>query len=495
MGGEHPALRRVVGSDCFDLILDQLKAQGSAHDFKSVCRHFRDAIHAYEAEHGRIRTPLAALVGRGNDLLSRPKYYQEMFTTGSMVPPRSCYDGLWNLDAAEEQNLGPDVAVMCAAAELGNAELLRTMWSHNWSGDASYCEPMSLFGPGGQFASPFRSAMYHGIAAGHVDILRVAMRIRLRNSDGSAWRDWVYDALVGASAAMVHLMHQHDLLPPYVGHPSDRDDEEEERTIAVMLRTGASVEALDFVHSIHGRYAAGRCDIHAACAASGLRPLQWLLGKLTLVHRSYLELGMRVAGHPDVVWFLLDQKNVLPTASNVQMCIDAGADVDFLRRMAQRGVFPDDRSLYSALQTARPEVIEFVLDHSTTPVTEATVGADDPSDEGTPLTCAHAFVDGVSPSREIVDMLRDHGVPWGKFCKRALQAWDFELYRYARDHCACAFDWKSSAELFVKAGAPKCILSGEDSFVEFLEKFALRRAWEVVAIGELFGFGNVEGVV
>ena len=173
MGGEHPALRRVVGASYCDLIIDQLKAQGSAHDFKSVCRYFRDVIRAYEAKHGRIRTPLAAMVGRGDDLLSRPRYYQEMFSSGSMVPPVSYYDGLWNLGVEDEQNLGPDVAVMCAAAELGNAELLRTMWSHNWSSDGSYCDPMALFGPGGQFSSPFRSAVYHGIAAGHVDILRV----------------------------------------------------------------------------------------------------------------------------------------------------------------------------------------------------------------------------------------------------------------------------------------------------------------------------------
>jgi len=481
-----------VGTDCSDLIIDRLKAQGSVHDFKSVCRDFRDAVRAYEAKHGRIRTPLAALVGRGNDLLSRPRYYQAMFSSGSMVPPECSYDGLWKLGAEDDHNLGPDVAVMCAAAELGNAELLRTMWSRNWGSDGSYCDPMALFGPGGQFSSPFRCAVYNGIAAGHVDILRVSITvIRLRNPDGSTWREWEYDALVGASAAMVQLMHKHDLLPSHVNHPSDIDGDGGVKTIALMLQTGASVDALDFVHSIHGRYAAGRSDIHAACMAPGLRPLQWLLCKLTSVHRSFFEKGVRVAHHPDVVMFLVDQKNVLPNPATIQGCLERGtADLDFLRRLARRGVLPNDYSLYPALQTKKPEIIKFVLEHSITPVSEAMI---DTLEESIPLTCAHAFVNGASPSREIVDMLRDHGVPWGKFCERALQAWDFELYRYARDH-ACSFDWKSSAVLFVKVGAPKYILGGEPVFVEFLEKFASRRAWEVIRM-KAFGFENTESVM
>ena len=108
--------------------------------------------------------------------------------------------------------------------------------------------------------------------------------IRLRNLDRSTWRDWEYDTLAGASAAMVQLMQKHDLLPSHVNLPSDMD--ERVKTIALMLKTGASVDALDFVHSIHRRYAAGRSEIQDACMAPGLRPLQWLLGKLTRVHRS-----------------------------------------------------------------------------------------------------------------------------------------------------------------------------------------------------------------
>ena len=294
---------------------------------------------------------------------------------------------------------------------------------------------------------------------------------------------------------MVQLMHKHDLLPSYVNHPSDSDGEDAEKTIALMLKTGASVGALDFVHSIHGRYAAGRSDIHAACMAPGLRPLQWLLCKLTSVHRSFFEKGMRVADHPDVVWFLLDQKNVLPNATTIQECLEGGTtDLDFLWRLARRGVFPNAYSLHPALQTKKPEIIKFVLQHSTTPVSEAMIMINS-FEEDRPLTCAHAFVNGASPSREIGDMLRDHGVPWGKFCKRALQAWDFELYRYARDHHACAFDWTSSAELFVQAGAPRCVLSGEPMLVEFLEKSASHRAWEVIEMGELFGFGNIGSVM
>lgn len=485
-GSEHLALRCVLGADCFVLIIDRLKDQGSAHDFKSVCRGFRDAIRAYEAGHGRIRTPLAALVGRGVDLLSRPRYYQEMFSREFMTPPPSHFDSFWS--DADAQNLGPDFAVMCSAAQLGNAALFRAMWSRHWSLDGTYSDPMALFGLGGQLSSPFRCAVYNGIAAGHVDILRACIELKsLRNPDGSMYTEWVYDALGGAGIEMVKLMHQHNLLRPYVEEPGQRDIRE--KTITLMLKSRASVDALDYVHAIDGRYAAGRCDIASACESFGLHSLDWLLRKLTRVDHAFFEKGMRFARHPDVVWYLMDKKGVRPTADNVRTCIEQGADVNFLEKLARRGVLPDGCSLYPALQTSEPRLIRFVLEHSTTTVSQATIRFDAPGhpDDDKPLTCAHAFTgDDSSPSLEIVEMLLAHGVPWGNFARMALKARDFDLYRYARNRLGCSFDWASSAELFVKAGAPAYIMRGESSFIEFLEQVPpSRRMWVLFAFEEM----------
>jgi hypothetical protein len=488
-GSEHLALRRVLGADCFVLIIDRLKDQGSAHDFKSVCRGFRDAIRAYEAEHGCIHTPLTALVGRGNDLLSRPRYYQEMFSRECMTPPPSHFDLFWT--AEDAQNLCPDFAVMCTAAQLGDAEIFRVMWSRHWSSDGTYHDPMALFGLGGQLCSAFRCAVYNGIAAGHVEILRACIALNcLQNPDGSMYTKWGYDALAGAGEEMVKAMHQNDLLPPYVSHSGIR-----EKTMALMLQSGASADALDYVHAIGGRYAAGRCDIASAAKSFGLQSLEWLLRKLTRVDPTFFENSMRFASHPDVVWFLFTEKGVRPTADNVRACIEQGADVNFLEKLARRGVLPEGCSLYPALQTSEPRLIRFVLEHSTTTVSQATLRFDEPGhpDDNQPLTCAHAFTDS-PPSLEIVELLRARGVPWGNFARQALKARDFQLFRYARDHLGCSFDWAGSAGLFVKAGAPKYILRSESCFVEFLEQVASPTAWETIRTGQVFGFENAGSV-
>ena len=78
---------------------------------------------------------------------------------------------------------------------------------------------------------------------------------------------------------------------------------------------------------------------------------------------------------------------------------------------------------------------------------------------------------------------------------RALKARDFQLFRYARNRLGCSFDWASSAELFVKAGAPAYIMRGESSFVEFLEKVAPPTAWQKIRIGQVFGFENTGSVM
>ena len=109
----------------------------------------------------------------------------------------------------------------------------------------------------------------------------------------------------------------------------------------------------------------------------------------------FFEHSMRFAGHPDVIWFLFDKKGVRFTADNVRTCIEQGADVNFLEKLARQGVLPDGVSLYPALQTSEPRLIRFVLEHSTTSVSQATLRFDEPGhpDDNKPLTCAHAFTD------------------------------------------------------------------------------------------------------
>ena len=113
---------------------------------------------------------------------------------------------------------------MLGSAALGNCAVPRDVVA-SLELDGTYSDPMALFGLGGQLSDPFRCAVYNGITAGHVDILRACIELKcLRNPDGSMYTEWGYDALSGAGMEMVKLMHQHDLLPPYVGHPMERDE-------------------------------------------------------------------------------------------------------------------------------------------------------------------------------------------------------------------------------------------------------------------------------